>query len=52
MIRTLDEHVERTQARTDGYPWRDIIERREGGFDPKLEPELKRRRIAHFFGAE
>lgn len=49
-IRTLDEHVERIQARTDGYPWHEIIEKREGGYDPALEPELKRQRIAHFFG--
>ncbi|HEY0214445.1 MAG TPA: acyltransferase [Paenirhodobacter sp.] len=50
VVRTLDEHLERMQARTDSYPWRDLIEQREGGYDPRLEPELQRRRIAYFFG--
>ncbi|RWR08143.1 acyltransferase [Paenirhodobacter populi] len=50
VIRTLDEHVERMQARTETYPWHDLIEQREGGYDPQLEPELKRRRRAYFFG--
>lgn len=50
VIRTLDEHVERMEARSDSYPWRDIIAQREGGFDPRLEPQLKAMRIAHFFG--
>lgn len=49
VIRTLDEHVERMQKRTESYPWHELIEKREGGFDPALEPELKRRRIAWFF---
>ena len=51
VIRTLDEHVARMQARTDSYPWKDLIESRVGGYDPKLEPELRRRRIAYFFDA-
>lgn len=51
-IRTLDEHVEKIQARTDSYPWKSLIEQREGGFDPKLEPELRRQRLVHFFGQE
>lgn len=49
-IRTLDEHVERLQKRTDSYPCRSLIEQREGGYDPALEPELRRQRIKHFFG--
>lgn len=51
-IRTLDEHVERMQARTESYPWRDIIEKRSSGFDPALEPELKAQRVRHFFGPQ
>jgi acetyltransferase-like isoleucine patch superfamily enzyme len=50
VIRSLDEHVERIQARTDSYPWKELIELREGGFDPAIEPELKARRVAYFFG--
>ncbi|MDQ1902854.1 acyltransferase [Paracoccus sp. WLY502] len=49
-IRSLDDHVALMEQRTATYPWRDIIERRDGGFDPALEPELKRQRIKHFFG--
>lgn len=52
VVRTLDEHLEHMQRRSDAYPWRDIIEQREGMFDPALEPELNRQRIAHFFGDE
>ncbi|MBD3787966.1 MAG: acyltransferase, partial [Sphingomonadales bacterium] len=50
VIRSLDEHVERIRAKTASYPWRDLIAQREGGFDPAIEPELKRQRIAYFFG--
>ena len=50
-VRTLDEHVARIRQRTGTYPWRDLIEQREGGYDPAIEPELKRRRIEHFFGS-
>lgn len=49
-IRSLDDHVAIIQKRTDDYPWNDIIKQREGGFDPKLEPELTRQRLKHFFG--
>lgn len=49
-IRTLDEHVEVIRQRTASYPWREVIERRVGGFDPALEPELKRLRVKYFFG--
>lgn len=49
VIRTLDEHVERIRARTETYPWSDIIAARDGGFDPELEPTLLAMRIAHFF---
>ncbi|RWR25218.1 acyltransferase [Sinirhodobacter populi] len=50
VIRTLDEHVEKMQARTNSYPWRDLIERRSGEFDPKIEAELTQQRIRHFYG--
>lgn len=49
-IRTLDEHVEVLKQRTAGYPWSNLIAQRNGGFDPRLEPELKRLRAKHFFG--
>ncbi len=52
VIRTLDEHVERIQKRTDGYPWHDIIEARPTEYDPAIEARLKRLRIEHFFGTK
>ncbi|WP_277749259.1 acyltransferase [Paenirhodobacter populi] len=50
VIRTLDEHVEKMRARTASYPWRELIERRDGDFDPAIEGELTRQRIRHFYG--
>ena len=52
VIRTLDEHRDIIRKRSEAYPWFDLIEKREGGYDPKIEPELKRRRISYFFGPE
>ena len=40
------------KAKLATYPWRDLIEKREGGFDPELEPELLRQRRAYFFPEE
>lgn len=48
-IRSLDEHVLLVEKRTDGYPWKDLIKQRQGGFNLAMEPELKRRRVEHFF---
>jgi hypothetical protein len=31
-------------------PWFDLIDQGDGVFDPALEPELKRRRVAQLFG--
>lgn len=50
VIRTLDEHVEIIEARSRAYPWYPLIERREGGYDPEIEPELRRQRENHFYG--
>lgn len=46
----LDEHVARMAAATAELPWRALIEQREGSYDPVLQVELDRQRIAHFFG--
>jgi acetyltransferase-like isoleucine patch superfamily enzyme len=46
-----DSHVERLRDKTRTLPWYELIERRGAtGFDPELEPELKRLRAEHFFG--
>lgn len=50
VIGTTEDLVKRLQARTDGYPWRDLIVNRKGAFDPEIEPELLRMRVAYFYG--
>ena len=47
---SLDEHVERLKSANEELPWRYIIEKRSGTFDPELEPELERLRVRHFYG--
>ena len=47
----LDLSVEMLKARNAKFPWRELIESRTGEWDPALEPELIKRRQAHFFGA-
>jgi hypothetical protein len=42
--------VRRMQKETSGLPWAALIAQREGSFDPDLEPELLRMRVAHFYG--
>lgn len=49
-VSTMEEHLERLERKNAAMPWRHLIEQREGGFDPELEPELVRMRAAHFFG--
>ena len=41
--------VEKLKERTAALPWADLIAQREGGFDPAMEPELVRRRVAYFY---
>ena len=48
-IGSYDEMVERLKKRSAAYPWIGLIERRDGAFDPALEPELRRMRVKHFF---
>ncbi|MEJ5863060.1 acyltransferase [Pseudomonas farsensis] len=49
-ICTTDELVARVEARCASYPWSDLLEQRQGSFDPLLEPLLARRRQEYFFG--
>jgi acetyltransferase-like isoleucine patch superfamily enzyme len=51
-IGRVETLVEKLAEQTKRLPWADLIEQREGAFDPAMEPELERRRIAHFFGME
>ena len=49
-ICSLDDHVERLKSANETFPWRPIIEKRKGTFDPELEPELEHLRVRHFYG--
>jgi acetyltransferase-like isoleucine patch superfamily enzyme len=51
-ISSLDELVDRFVRENEALPWRDLIESRGGTFDADIEPELRRRRIRHFFGEQ
>ena len=49
-IGKVDDLVQRLDAQTQELPWADLINQREGSFDPELEPLLKAMRVKHFFG--
>lgn len=44
-----EELLERLHAESSQLPWYAMIEQRVGGFDPAIEPELQRQRIAYYF---
>lgn len=50
VICTTQELLERAEARSNAYPWIELIRQREGVFDPAMEPELVRMRVEHFYG--
>ena len=50
-ICSIQDLVDRLQAQTNDLPWADLIRQRGGrGFDPALEPELRRLRVQSFYG--
>jgi acetyltransferase-like isoleucine patch superfamily enzyme len=48
-ITTMEALLERLKQRTASYPWRHLIEQREGAFDAAMEPHLRVLRQQHFF---
>lgn len=52
VLMSTEELVQRKLDKTRNYPWYPLIAQREGDFDPVLEPELLRQRVATFYGAE
>jgi acetyltransferase-like isoleucine patch superfamily enzyme len=52
VLMSTEELVQRKLDKARAYPWYPIIEQREGDFDPVLEPELLRQRVASFYGPE
>ena len=50
-ICTTEELLQRMEKRNEAYPWTDLIRQREGSFDARMEADLVRMRVAHFYGA-
>ena len=50
-IGRTEDLVKKLKEDTARYPWADLIERRKGNYDASIEPELRRRRLDHFFPA-
>ena len=48
-IGKVSDLVEKLQAETASLPWSELIRQRKTDFDPAVEPELVRRRVAHFY---
>lgn len=49
-IRTFEDHLKILQARNEQYPWKDLIEMRNGELDRSLETQLSDIRTNYFFG--
>jgi acetyltransferase-like isoleucine patch superfamily enzyme len=49
-IGRVEDLVKKLQAQTQSLPWADLINSREGGFDPAIEPQLVQLRVSHFYG--
>ncbi len=52
VVGQLDMHVAILTAKNKRYPWAEMIEQREGAFDPEMEPKLRKMRIEHFYGED
>ena len=44
-INRVKDFVKKLQAQTQRLPWADLINSREGGFDPAIEPQLVQLRV-------
>lgn len=49
VVAKVDDVVRLLEAETISVPWGELIQQREGSYDPALEPELIRLRQEHFF---
>ncbi|MEG4170674.1 MULTISPECIES: acyltransferase [unclassified Microcoleus] len=50
LIGRVEDLVKKLQAETQSLPWADLINSREGSFDPEIEPDLVKLRVSHFYG--
>lgn len=48
-IGSVDSLVARLEEKTKNLPWAKIIAEREGGYDPRVEPELLKQRVKYFY---
>jgi hypothetical protein len=51
-VSTVAGVLARLEIRNAEFPWRTLVERRNGEFDPAIEPELVRMRVRHFLADE
>jgi acetyltransferase-like isoleucine patch superfamily enzyme len=49
VVAKVDDLIRFWEAESMQFPWADLIARREGPFDPAMEPELCRLRQEYFF---
>jgi hypothetical protein len=42
--------VKKLDAETQSLPWANLINSREGAYDPEMEPQLAQLRLSHFYG--
>lgn len=49
-VGTVSDLVLKLEKETSLLPWSELINQREGGFDPKMEPILKKMRQEYFYG--
>jgi len=52
IIGRVDDLVKKLKKQTEQLPWYELIQQREGSFDPAIEPELKRQRANYFFSKD
>jgi acetyltransferase-like isoleucine patch superfamily enzyme len=48
-VSTIAMYVQLLKARNERYPWRTLIESRQGDYDPAMEEELVRLRVDFFY---
>jgi acetyltransferase-like isoleucine patch superfamily enzyme len=49
-IGRVEDLVKKLQTQTQSLPWTYLINSRQGGCDPAIEPQLVQLRVSHFYG--
>lgn len=50
-IGLVDELVDKLQSKTERLPWYDLIQQRQGSYDPEVEPLLVKLRTDYFYNS-